>query len=199
MAQTIRPQAFARFTSSAYRRSPAHSEWDPAVLKVLVDLLHDHRVVVEVDAFTGHAVEAVVVGWKDSTRHSNYPHVSLKDAHGATTNYRVSSIGVIMDLDDSDARWQAEKQLHDLTGAAIQQVRRFLGADWVSLEGEGEARWETRLSTGGTVQVLAARTEGEYEGVPFAHWYVDGETVRPGARAARLLSCGQMKLHRHEG
>src|SRR5690606_39020041 len=98
-----------------------------------------------------------------------------------------------------NARWQAEKQLHDLTGEAIQQVRRFLGADWVSLEGEGEARWETRLSTGGTVKVLAARTEGEYEGVPFAHWYVDGETVRPGERAGRLLSCGQMKLHRHEG
>ena len=192
MAQTIRPQSFDRFASPAFRRSPAHSEWDPAVLKVLVALLVGHRVIVETEAHTGHAVEATVVGWKDSTLHSNYPHVTLKSVHGHLTNYRVSKIGVIMDLDDSNARWEASNQLHDLTGNALKALRAYLGGDWVVVDGLTQV-WKTQISTDGSVTVRATSPK---KGVSSAVWYVDANTgeVEGGASATRLLSTGVMTI-----
>lgn len=197
MAQTIKPQSFSRFSSKSYVRSYG-TEWDPAVLKVVAELLVGHRVVVEVDAHTGHAVEAVVLGWKNSTLHSSYPHLTVEDVHGNRTNYRVSSLGVIMDVEDTSARWTAERILSDRGADAIKAVRQHLGADWVVLEGEGTGRWETRFSTDGSVTVSAVRNGGDHAGVPFAHWYVTDGVVSQGANAVRLIRNGQMKL-RHDG
>jgi len=194
MAQTIRPQAFDRFSSSTYRRSPAHSEWDPAVLKVLVDRLVGHRVVVEVDAFTGHAVEAVVVGWKNQTAHSDYPHVTLKSVHGDLTNYRVSKIGVLMDLDNSDARWDADRELGERGDRALAAVRTFLGATWVVIEDE-PLNWRSTHHLDGSVSVQAVYPRGEHAGIPTATWTVSpGGSVRQGAMATRDLERGRLTL-----
>lgn len=194
MAQTIRPQAFDRFSSPVYRRSPLYSEWDPAVLKVVAELLVGHRVVVEVDAHTGHAVEGVVVGWKNQTAHSIYPHLTLSDGHGLT-NYRVSSIGVIMDLDNSDARWDADRELGERGDRAIAAVRTFLGAEWVVLDGEALV-WRATHRLDGSVTVQALHTRGVRRDLPTLWtWTVapDG-AVKQGAMATRDLERGHLTL-----
>lgn len=172
MPSIIRPADFAQFENKVRTLG----KWDPATLERLVPHLAGAECIVVVSDRTGHAVSGQVVGYKASTHASYYPHLSIRDEHGNTTNYRVSDVGEIVILGTSTAKWDLHKQLSDETGAALKAVRAFLGGiDFPpGAPYKGERRWILSITNSG---VTVAWGESYRD----RRWYVNHDLiVTPG-------------------
>lgn len=164
MPSMISPTDFAEFEWGMGRTT----EWDPATLQRLVPFLAGEQAVVVTDSRTGHAVTGEVVSLHDSTANSNYPHLGIRDERGDVTRYRVSDLGPIMLLGDSNVRWDAGKAMRDELQAALAAVRAHLGGiDFLPEHPhKGPRRWTTHLSGFGVTVAWG-------ESFRDRRWYVD--------------------------
>jgi len=165
MPSIIRPTDYSDHESS----TRTLGAWDPATLKRLVPFLAGQRVIVVTDRGNGHAVEGYVVGIQEATARSDYPHIVMADTPDDSLKrlHRVSDLGEIMLLTDSNARWSLHTAIHHETGAALKAVRQFLGTDFPpGAPYKGPRRWTTTLSWSG-VRV------GWGESYRDRRWFVD--------------------------
>lgn len=148
MPSIIRPSDFDTATTTKQNTT----EWSAAVLKRLVPFLDGVRVIVVTDRSTGHAVEGYIVGLHEATALSDYPHIAMGDVPGDTTKrlHRVSDLGEIIVLGESNARWNAATAIHDEIAEALKAVRQFIGTDFpAGAPYKGRRRWTSTLTWAG--------------------------------------------------
>jgi hypothetical protein len=164
MPSIIRPTDFAQFES----KTRTLGSWDPATLERLVPHLAGLDCIVVVSDRSGHAVTGQVVGYKHSTHASNYPHLSIRDEHGNTTNYRVSNLGEIMVLGHTNPKWDMLKDLSNETGNALKAVREHLGGIDFPAEAphKGKRAWTMYVTHHGVTVAWG-------ESFRDPRWYVD--------------------------
>lgn len=148
MPSIIRPSDFTVAGST----NQAPTEWSVAILKRVLPFLDGVRVIVVTDRGTGHAVEGYIVGLHDSTASSNYPHIAMGDEPDDTTKrlHRLSDMGEIVVLGESNARWNAATAIRNETYDALKAVQQFIGTDFPpGAPYKGARRWTFTLTPDG--------------------------------------------------
>lgn len=148
MPSIIRPTDYADHEA----KTRTAGAWDPATLKRLIPLLAGQRVIVVTDQGNGHAVEGYITAIQDGTANSQYPHIAVGSTPDDSLQrlHRVSDLGEVMILGQSNARWDLHTALSAETGAALRAVRQFIGADFpAGAPYKGQRRWITTVTWDG--------------------------------------------------